>query len=66
MEWSGGGYSKYIKIYINTCKLELIRGMDYGTGVDIWSLGILAIEMAELQPPYLEFPPLRVCFIFIS
>lgn len=43
---------------------ELIKGMDYGTSVDIWSLGIAAIEMAEGDPPYLEFPPLRVYFFF--
>ena len=41
---------------------ELIKGMDYGTAVDIWSLGIAAIEMAEGDPPYLDFPPLRVIF----
>jgi serine/threonine protein kinase len=26
---------------------ELIRGHDYGTKVDIWSTGIMAMEMAE-------------------
>lgn len=41
---------------------ELIRGHDYGIKVDIWSLGIMMIEMAEGEPPYMEFPPLRVRF----
>lgn len=42
---------------------ELIRGLDYGTRVDIWSLGIMCMEMAEGEPPYMDFPPLRALFL---
>jgi len=42
---------------------ELIRGHDYDNKVDIWSLGIVVMEMAEGDPPYMEFPPLRSLFL---
>lgn len=40
---------------------EAIQGKDYDMGVDIWSLGILIMEMTEGLPPYLNLPELQVC-----
>jgi serine/threonine-protein kinase 24/25/MST4 len=40
---------------------ELVLEQDYGTKVDIWSLGITAIECADKKPPFFDMLPMRVC-----
>lgn len=45
---------------------ELIRGQPYDCLVDVWSLGIAALECAEGEPPYIEYPPLRALFLIAT
>lgn len=42
---------------------EVIQGTRYDGKVDVWSLGISAIEMAEGLPPRYNVHPLRVSFL---
>lgn len=42
---------------------EVAKGQPYNESSDIWSIGIMAMEMAEGVVPRLDLPPIRALFV---
>ena len=45
---------------------EVIKGDEYNYKADIWSLGILGLELCDGEPPLMEMAPMKALYVIVT
>eukprot|EP00759_Apiculatamorpha_spiralis_P025200 PhF_6_TR28269/c0_g1_i1/m.41829 len=45
---------------------EVIRGDPYDGAADVWSLGILGLELCDGEPPWMDMAPMKALYVIVT
>eukprot|EP01061_Rhynchopus_euleeides_P006794 TRINITY_DN15818_c0_g5_i1.p1 TRINITY_DN15818_c0_g5~~TRINITY_DN15818_c0_g5_i1.p1 ORF type:complete len:427 (+),score=172.72 TRINITY_DN15818_c0_g5_i1:280-1560(+) len=45
---------------------EVIKGDPYDQKADLWSLGIMGLELCDGEPPLMSLPPMRALYVIVT